>query len=190
MSIAGCGNLLNFGTMDAQQVVLEFLKMLTPEDILRLEDFDCGDPEYNEFLKRSALAQQDNRLNRTYLIRSDPCPGFVTVSAAQVTRDMSGLSTDELPYPLAPALLIGRLAVDQRYAHRGLGRQLVRAARVMGTLLPVGCRFLALHVDIDNSAAIRLYESEGFWVPGRYKPRGRLLLMLYDLARQEEPHNR
>ncbi len=169
--------------MVSNDAFAQLLRPLTAADRSQLEDFDCGDEVMNRFLKRWALTEQARRLSRTYLIRQPlPCPGFLTMSAAQVAREWSGLPRRELRYPVASAMFIGRLGVDVRYQGSGLGRSLVRAARLLAFRLPIGCRFVALEVDEANSRAIGLYRSEGFWVPRGYEPdRGRLL-MLYDLA--------
>jgi len=161
-----------------------YLRRLTEGDLPRLEAFDCEDDRMNEFLTRFAIREQVRRLNHTYLVASppDPCPGFVTISAAQVAREFTGMSKGELPYPVAPAVFIGRMAVDHRYKRRGVGRALLRSIRWMGFTLPLGCRFVALQVHESNVPAMTLYESEGFWVPPGYEPQKGLLLMLYDLA--------
>jgi len=48
--------------------------------------------------------------------------------------------------------------------------------------LAAGCRFLAVQVDIENDAALRFYEREGFVAPEATGPTKRLQLLLYDLV--------
>jgi len=163
----------------------DFLRPLTEDDPRRLESFDCGEPQMNAFIRRRAWEQQRNLINRTFLVlgdQPDVCPGFITLSAAHIETDLTGLSRRAAVYTTAPATLIGRLATHVEFQRQGLARALLAAARVIGQTLPIGCRFLVLHVEAANRAAISLYDSEGFRVPEGYEPEDGLLLMFYDLA--------
>lgn len=167
------------------QVLSEELELLTPDSRSRLRDFDCGDPEINEFIHERAWQQQQKFLNRTYLVRHDPpdlCPGFVALSAAHIESRLTGLPRNQLVYKDAPAALIARLGVDQRFKRKGVATDLIAAARVIALTLPVGCKFLVLHVATTNKPALSLYDKEGFRVPEGYEPEDGLLLMFYNLS--------
>lgn len=100
------------------------------------DDFDCGDPSFNDFLRRYAGQNQfRNYVGVTYAAvdeRHAVC-AYATVSASSL--DLNALPEDDrrgLPdYPL-PVLRLARLEVDLRHQGRGLGRALVRDPR--------GCR--------------------------------------------------
>jgi GNAT superfamily N-acetyltransferase len=88
--------------------------------------------------------------------------GYYTLSATAVR--LSELPPDiarRLPrYPLLPATLLGRLAVDRRYRGKGYGRfgladALFRAARAE-------IASFAVVVDAKDNAARRFYERESF----------------------------
>src|SRR5659263_302895 len=94
------------------------------------DDFDCGDPSFNDFLRRYAGQNQfKNYVGVTYVVVGDrhAVRAYATVSASSL--DLSGLPGDDrrgLPdYPL-PVLRLARLAVDLRHQGLGLGRALVR----------------------------------------------------------------
>jgi GNAT superfamily N-acetyltransferase len=160
------------------------IRPLKSDDEAQLGAFDCGDHAMNSWLKDRALREQGQRMNVTYLIDFDAagtCPGFISMGAAQVARDSAGLDRSQLPYPVAPALFIGRVGVDVTYQGQRLGHALVRFARLLGWGLPIGCRFVALEVERTNAGAMALYLSEGFWEPPGYEDEPRPL-MLYDLA--------
>ncbi len=152
-----------------------------------LNDFDCGSEPWaadqNDFIRNDALEDQHRNLNRTYLFQNEAgnCAGFVTVLASLVEVEHTGLSGREVRYPAAPALLVGRFAVHKSYQGQGVAPYLMAWVRRLARNLPIGCRFLALHVEPENERAIRFYDKEGFITPPTHEPEKRLRLMLYDL---------
>jgi GNAT superfamily N-acetyltransferase len=87
---------------------------------------------------------------------------FYTIAAAELPfQDLPAAEARRLPrYPTLPAVRIARLAVDRRYAGRGLGAALLAdaAQRVM----QVPPAVFALLVDAKNEAAAGFYEHHGF----------------------------
>jgi len=65
-------------------------------------------------------------------------------------------------YPAYPATLIGRLAVDRRYAGQGFGRDLVLDALTRAFEVTPTVASLALVVDAIDEEAQRFYEHYGF----------------------------
>ena len=113
-----------------------------------VENFDCSDDALNNYLKRHAWTnQQKSSIGVTYVAVDEGAPrtvlGYFTLAMASVPRDMfpkkyvRGLP----PYDL-PLILLARLAVDRRFARRGLGHVLISEA--LRISLPVadevGCR--------------------------------------------------
>ena len=69
--------------------------------------------------------------------------------------------TRKLPrYPLVPATLLGRLAVDQNYQGRGYGRFLLADALFRAVRSEIAS--FAVVVDAKDEAARRFYERESF----------------------------
>lgn len=108
---------------------------LTPPRPLRASDnlaaFDCGRDSLNLWLRRHAWRNQSIDASRTNVV-CDTATGaviaFVSLSAAQIERAFLPKSDQRnRPDPL-PALLLGQLAVDQRYHGQGLARSLIRFA--------------------------------------------------------------
>lgn len=102
-----------------------------------MSDFDCGDDELNEFLKKDALIQQKARLNVTKLIMCDgKIIGFTSLLTDTIMikkiRDESikteikeKLKIDKESKSIS-AVKIGRLALDKRYTGKGLGSHILR----------------------------------------------------------------
>ena len=59
---------------------------------------------------------------------------------------------------------ITNVAVFEKYRKKGIGRMLLKAAA--DGALSRNCEFITLEVRVSNSAAIALYESEGFEMVG------------------------
>ena len=88
--------------------------------------------------------------------------GYYTLSATGVKlTDLPADITRKLPrYPLVPATLLGRLAVDQNYQGRGYGRFLLADALLRAVRSEIAS--FAVVVDAKNEAAQRFYERESF----------------------------
>ena len=96
-----------------------------------VENFDCDDEPLNNYLKRQAWSNQEkSSIGVTYVAVDEGAPravlGYFTLAMASVPRGafpqkyVRGLP----PYDL-PLILLARLAVDRRFAGRGLGHALI-----------------------------------------------------------------
>jgi hypothetical protein len=136
-----------------------------PTDVL---DFQCAEPELENFLKRDAVAFEKNGVSRTYLLRRTPADpaeypavlGYYTLSMARVT--LSDLPDELLPkgYPQAlPAALLGRLARDARVPKTlRIGELLVGDAlgKILEVERTIGCALVVL--DAMNDRLVQYYE--------------------------------
>jgi len=115
-----------------------------------VESFDCGDEPLNSYLKRHAWTnQRKNSIGVTYVAVEESAPGVVlgyfTLATSSIPRD--GLPKKYVrglpPYDL-PLVLLARLAVDRRFAGKGLGHALISEAfRItLRVADEVGCRYL------------------------------------------------
>jgi GNAT superfamily N-acetyltransferase len=132
----------------------------------RRHDFDCGDPDLNQFIHRFARQGHKQNASKTFCAVDDSDPGrilgFYTIAPASIE------------YPLLPSHLtrglarhdvagyrLARLATDLSVARQGLGRKLVasaarrcfRAASEFGGIL--------LIIDAKNERAAQWYASFG-----------------------------
>lgn len=88
--------------------------------------------------------------------------GYYTLSSTGVKlADLPVEMTRRLPrYPIIPATLLGRLAVDQRLQGRGYGRFLL--ADALHRALRSEIASFAIVVDAKDASALRFYQSESF----------------------------
>lgn len=136
--------------------------------------FSCGVDALDRYLQTQA--SQDIRRHVANCFVASPgestiIAGYYTLSAASIpVHDLPEERGRKLPrYPVVPAALIGRLAVDQRYRGRKLGAVLLFDAieRAIGADIAV----FALVVDAEDEQAARFYQHHGFQafarIPGK-----------------------
>jgi GNAT superfamily N-acetyltransferase len=145
-----------------------------------VENFDCGDEPLNNYLKRHAWTnQQKSSIGVTYVALEESAPrtvlGYFTLATSSVPRDLlpkkhiRGLP----PYDL-PLILLARLAVDHRFAGKGLGHALIAEAFKITLRVAdeVGCRCIVTDAYRDRVGWYAKYGSipiEGAGTDGSQK---------------------
>jgi predicted N-acetyltransferase YhbS len=132
----------------------------------RADEFHCGVPSLDLWLRRHALQSHRSGGSRVFVtIEDDPeIAGYYALAAGAVlprdgsARLASGLAANQ---PV-PVVLLGRLAVDVRYQGQHLRRSLLldAMARVLDAAELIGVRALLVHA-IDDRAR-RWYAQFGF----------------------------
>lgn len=135
-----------------------------------LSEFDCGVPALDDWLRRRARANQANGASRTYVV----CEGrrvvafFALASGAVDLDQATARMRRNMPDPV-PVAVLGRLAIDRSWQHKGMGRALAKDAllRVVQAADAIGIRGLLVHAISPEAAAF--YEAVGF-EPSRLEP--------------------
>jgi len=148
--------------------------------------FSCGNKILERYLKE--IASQDARRNVAvpFVIVEENSPktilGYHTLSAFSV--DLGDLPADvarRLPsYPVVPATLLGRLAVDQHHQGRGIGELLLMDALRRTNEQSAQIATVAVIVDAIDQQAVRFYKHFGF-IPFPERPT-RLFLSMKTIA--------
>lgn len=131
-----------------------------------LSDFKCESDDLTDFLKDDALTQQKSKLSLTKLVMcDDTVVGYVSLLTDTILlKDIRDADTkhdikDQLNIASKkrklPAIKIGRLALDEKYAHKGLGSEIL-----MSILFNV--KNIA-----ENNVGLRFVTVEGY--AGAYK---------------------
>lgn len=139
-----------------------------PERLTReheLDDFDCGEPALDEWLRRHARAADASESARVFVVAEDGAAvvAYYALAAAQVEpRSATARAAKGQPSRPIPAILLARLAVDRRHQRRGLGRSLVQDVmlRCIAAADEIGVRVLLVHAK--NEQAKQWYEQYGF----------------------------
>jgi len=127
--------------------------------------FSSGSAALDRYFREQASQDVKRRIAACFValsVQTKEVAGFYTLAAASV--NLSALAPDivrKLPrYPVVPAALLGRLAVDQNHQGKGLGGVLLADAVLRTSRVDLGV--FAMLVDAKDEAAQRFYEHHGF----------------------------
>jgi hypothetical protein len=94
------------------------------------ENFDCGAEPLNRYLKQQASRDARRNIASIYIAAPKDASALIGAVAGYYSLSNTGILQADIPsepqkkmprYPLVPAVLLGRLAVDLRHKARGLG---------------------------------------------------------------------
>jgi GNAT superfamily N-acetyltransferase len=148
--------------------------------------FSCGVAPLDAYLKTQANQDAKKKIAVTYVLcepDSAVIIGYYTISAASIeTTRLPNELAKRLPrYDALPAMLIGRLAIDQHYRGQGFGEYLLVNAlrRCLNVSQEIGA--MAVLVDAKDEGAVQFYERYGF---RRFADRSMSLYMPMEDIRQ------
>ena len=124
-------------------------------------DFRCSKPEFAEYLDVAAPYDQQQRMGQMYwAVREGEVVGYMMLALGHVGEErQADLGIDT--YGPVPALVIARLATDERHERTGIGRHMTSYAVDLAErmALDAGCRLVLADSDRD---AVGFYERMGF----------------------------
>lgn len=129
------------------------------------EGFKCGEPALDHWLAEHAPEAQRSGTSRVFVSSTGSrVVGYYALAAAEVRPDeATERALKGQPRRRAiPAVLLTRLAVDQRHQGKGLGRSLLQDAMLRSAEAAerIGVRVLLVHAKHEQ--ARRWYERFGF----------------------------
>ena len=126
--------------------------------------FNSASEPLNQYLRERSSQDIRRRIASCFVALTDDqqIAGYYTVASASLPLDELPASTvRKMPrYPTVPAIRMGRLAVDQAYAGRGLGAALLGDALQRSASAEIAA--FALIVDAKDEAAAAFYRHHGF----------------------------
>ena len=131
-------------------------------------DFDCGSDALNRYITTQARQEMDRGAAIVYVLVPSDRParvaGFYSLSSTAVRiSEWPESSRKKLPrYPLVPATLIGRLAVDRAYRGLGLGERLLIDALRRSLTASRTVASVAVIVDAKDTSSVEFYLRYGF----------------------------
>lgn len=162
------------------------------DDSFQKNSFDCGQPQLNNYLEKMAGQDARRGYSKTFVAtvstESKEVVGYYCTSAS--TIEFENIPTHiDIPkrrpkYP-APAMLIGRLAVDKRMQGQGLGTTLLMHALSRAVRANSEMAIFAVRVDAIDEQAKAFYLKYGF-VPFQDKELSLLLPMATILKSRRE----
>lgn len=131
---------------------------------LDMSSFDCGNNDLNAWFHSNAAHDYETHTCHIYVyIEADKVVGFYTLTSYIIQRRTTQPNREGYPSGNnLPATLLGRLAVDQGFQKRGIGKLLIRDAirnaRISNQY--VATRFLVVQAKTPQLA--QWYERHGF----------------------------
>ncbi|TXG80455.1 MAG: GNAT family N-acetyltransferase [Thermomicrobiales bacterium] len=132
----------------------------------RRQEFDCGDEDMNQFIRRFARQGHERHIAKTFcaIDNSDPgrVLGFYTLTTASMgIKDIPPDLTKGLARHDVGGYKLARIATDLRVAGQGLGGQLLSAAalRCLRASHEVGGHLL--YIDAKSGRAAQWYVNFG-----------------------------
>ena len=135
--------------------------------------FSCGNDTLDAYLKKRASQEAKKNIAAPFVMadgQTRAVVGYYTLSATSILlADLPDKTAKRLPkYPLVPATLLGRLAIDSRYQGIGYGELLILDALRRALQAATEIASYAIVVDAINERARSFYEHYEFCAfPGR-----------------------
>ena len=128
-----------------------------------LDSFDCGEPILNDWLKRRALKNEGSGASRTYVVRKDNqvIAYYALATGSVMHKEAPNKVRRNMAEPI-PVMVLGRLAVDQKFQSSGIGRALLRDAILRTLVVSQQAGIKALLVHALSNAARKFYLQCGF----------------------------
>ncbi len=127
--------------------------------------FSCGSASLDRYLREQASQDVKRHMASCFILTetaTGSIAGYYTLAATSVPANDQPLEIlKRLPrYPILPAALVGRLAVDRRFHRKGLGSVLLADAALR--VLKGDTKAFALVVDAKDENALAFYRRQGF----------------------------
>jgi hypothetical protein len=136
-------------------------------------NFDCGIPEYNDYLFRDALRSVNDHVAFTWLLKersTEKTAAYMSLIMDAIKLSFTEKELHHLNYPFRtiPAMKIAKLAVDGSFSkkYKGIGTfMIIGAERLAWACNATYCaaRFLTVDADIEHDEGVfAFYEKNGF----------------------------
>jgi GNAT superfamily N-acetyltransferase len=141
-------------------------KLTSPQPIHETfvrDHFDCGEISLNTWLIKKALVNEKIRGSRTFVVccRNEVVGYYCLAAGSLLHTAAPGKIRRNMPDPI-PVMLLGRLAVDHHYQHKGIGSGLLKDAMLRALMVAKTIGIKALLVHAINREAVNFYRGAGF----------------------------
>jgi GNAT superfamily N-acetyltransferase len=142
------------------QLVASAGELTAPEPLTPGHDlsrFNSGKPELDEWLRNNALNSEGLSARSYVVCEGQSVVGYYCISTGSVERRQLPPKMKRargLPNQI-PVVIIGRLARDESYRGKGLGRDLLQDAlrRILAASQIIGVRAILVHAVDDEAAS-------------------------------------
>ena|SRR5436190_1671445 len=133
----------------------------------RKKDFSCIELPLNTYLHTQASQDIGKKVAVCFVLPDEIDPtivkGYYTLSNASISKeDLPEEVGKKFGYKSLPTTLLGRLAVDNKFAHKGLGELILMDALKRCYDTSISIASMAVVVDPLHAVAASFYEKYGF----------------------------
>ncbi len=137
------------------------------EEFYQKKVFSCGVKILDDYIQKYASQDNKRHVAMTYVLldeEKNKIAGYYTLSSTSIEfLNLSDLAKKNLPpYPLLPATLLGRLAIDIHYQHNNLGKHLLLDALKRALEVSQKIASFAVIVDAVDESAANFYKKYAF----------------------------
>ena len=122
--------------------------------------FSCSQVELDNYLQKQASQDIKRSISVTYVLTAEndhTVLGYYSLASTSInTGELPEAFSKKLPrYPILPAILLGRLAVDRKHEGKGFGSRLLIDAlkRSLDSSKGIGSIAVVVNAKDDNAAA-------------------------------------
>ncbi|CAN7502373.1 GNAT family N-acetyltransferase [Pseudoduganella sp. LjRoot289] len=129
-----------------------------------LDEFGCGEPALDEWLKRRAMANQISGASRTFVVvdQGKRVYGYYALAAGAISHRLATSRVRRnMPEPV-PVLMLARLAVDRQAQGQKVGAALLQDAFRRAAIVSQHAGVRAFLVPALHDDAKKFYEHYGF----------------------------
>ena len=131
---------------------------LNPDHVV--SGFSCGKPELDEWLRKRAMANQASGGTKTHVVVEDGrVIGFYALANGAVAHsEVRSRTRRNMPDPI-PAVILARMAVDEKHRGRGLGSALLQSAieTTLAAARTIGIACLLVHAKDEDARSFYLH---------------------------------
>ena len=129
----------------------------------KIENFDCGEPSLNDWLKNRALKNELTDASRTYVVcYNDLVVAYYSLHLGAIQHNEAVRKIKrKMPNPI-PAIVLGRLAVDRSHQGEGLAKGLMKDIFLRAIQVAELAGTKAILVKALNEKVSIFYQSFGF----------------------------
>ncbi|OKH40151.1 GNAT family N-acetyltransferase [[Phormidium ambiguum] IAM M-71] len=146
---------------------MEWIFCSIDDDTVNRDNFDCGVPELNEYLKKYARQNDRRGIAKTFVAISEgenkDVAGYYSVGMAEIKRESLPANYQRgIPRYPVPSMRLTRLAVAVTMQGKGLGGELLIECFRKAVRLSSEVGIFAVIVDAKNQPAKEFYLKYGF----------------------------
>jgi GNAT superfamily N-acetyltransferase len=126
--------------------------------------FSCGEPALDEYLRRFARQHAAAKISRTYVAAKEECiVGYYSLAMSAIRKQQLPIHYQQrFPNYPVPVARLTRLAVDQRWHGKGLGKLLLMDALYRCSRLSEEIGAVGVVVDAKHEKAQSFYRQFNF----------------------------